>query len=333
MRSPPTSGRRRGTHRHGHRPPHFGGQRLCGFLCGKRLGACLTPNQHERAQRAMEEGWCGGEAHLIIRGIERHDHIRRATATSDATRHMSQRSERGMPHDGRMTRLFRPLPCEPSNYHRPGFRFAVHPADCAPPARAVGLFAKSCRSTRRRRDRAAAPAGIILSGGPSSVSEAGAPRCDPACFRRTCPVLGICYGMQLMTDALGGEVAPAPHREFGHATIQHRSRTRRCFARRPVELRVWASHGDFVKSAPRGLRGHRDERERAGRGDGGRGSQLLRAAVPPRSRAHRSRHRHPPQLRVRHLRLHRRLDDGVVRAGGDRNGSARRWGTGASSAA
>ena len=64
------------------------------------------------------------------------------------------------------------------------------------------------------------PVGIILSGGPTSVREDGAPRCDPAIFSASVPVLGICYGMQLMTDALGGEVAPAPHREFGLATIR-----------------------------------------------------------------------------------------------------------------
>jgi GMP synthase (glutamine-hydrolysing) len=64
------------------------------------------------------------------------------------------------------------------------------------------------------------PAGIILSGGPKSVSEDGAPRCDAGVFTAGVPVLGICYGMQLMTDMLGGEVAPAPHREFGLATIR-----------------------------------------------------------------------------------------------------------------
>jgi len=58
--------------------------------------------------------------------------------------------------------------------------------------------------------RARAPAGIILSGGPKSVSDPGAPRCDPALFTMGRPVLGICYGMQLMAHTLGGRVAPAP---------------------------------------------------------------------------------------------------------------------------
>jgi GMP synthase (glutamine-hydrolysing) len=96
------------------------------------------------------------------------------------------------------------------------------------------------------------PVGIILSGGPKSVSEPGAPRCDPAVVSAGVPVLGICYGMQLMTDILGGEVAPAPQREFGLATIAIESGAP-LFASIPGQLRVWASHGDFVKAAPAGF--------------------------------------------------------------------------------
>ncbi len=96
------------------------------------------------------------------------------------------------------------------------------------------------------------PVGIILSGGPKSVSETGAPRCDPGVVSVGVPVLGICYGMQLMTDILGGEVAPAPHREYGLATIKIEPGAP-LFAAIPSELRVWASHGDFVKIAPAGF--------------------------------------------------------------------------------
>ncbi len=101
---------------------------------------------------------------------------------------------------------------------------------------------------RRRK-----PVGIILSGGPKSVREAGAPRCDTAVYDTEVPLLGICYGMQLMTDALGGQVAPAPHREFGLATIRIEDDAP-LFASVPSELRVWASHGDFVQAAPTGFR-------------------------------------------------------------------------------
>ena len=100
--------------------------------------------------------------------------------------------------------------------------------------------------------RARQPAGIVLSGGPRSVSEPSAPRCEPAVFDAGVPVLGICYGMQLMTDALGGEVAPAPHREFGHAMIRIEEDAP-MLASIGSELRVWASHGDFVKAAPSGF--------------------------------------------------------------------------------
>src|SRR6476620_3849512 len=90
--------------------------------------------------------------------------------------------------------------------------------------------------------KARAPVGVILSGGPKSVSESGAPHCDYGVFSLGLPVLGICYGMQLMTHALGGQVAPAPHREFGLATISIAPRAP-LFATVPPTLRVWASHG------------------------------------------------------------------------------------------
>src|SRR5229473_6592699 len=61
------------------------------------------------------------------------------------------------------------------------------------------------------------PRGLILSGGPASVYGPGAPRCDPRLFDLNIPVLGICYGMQLACAALGGNVRPAPSREFGRA--------------------------------------------------------------------------------------------------------------------
>jgi len=96
------------------------------------------------------------------------------------------------------------------------------------------------------------PVGIILSGGPKSVREEGAPHCDTAVYEAGVPVLGICYGMQLMTHALGGDVAAAPHREFGLATI-HIEADAPLFASAPRDLRVWASHGDFVKAAPPGF--------------------------------------------------------------------------------
>ena len=68
----------------------------------------------------------------------------------------------------------------------------------------------------RRRD----PRGLILSGGPSSVYEAGAPRCDERLFELGLPILGICYGMQLACQALGGRVENAPAREYGRSSLR-----------------------------------------------------------------------------------------------------------------
>ena len=101
-------------------------------------------------------------------------------------------------------------------------------------------------------------AGIILSGGPSSVSDTGAPRCDAQVFDLGVPVLGICYGMQLMTDVLGGEVRRSGHREFGHAIVRLAGNgtatvPSRLFSDVPGELRVWASHGDDVAAVPPGF--------------------------------------------------------------------------------
>jgi GMP synthase (glutamine-hydrolysing) len=102
--------------------------------------------------------------------------------------------------------------------------------------------------------KARKPAGLILSGGPKSVSEEDAPHCDPRVLDLGVPTLGICYGMQLMTHFLGGAVARAPHREFGHAMVRvAEGSTPRLFRELPTELRVWASHGDFVATAPHGF--------------------------------------------------------------------------------
>ena len=103
--------------------------------------------------------------------------------------------------------------------------------------------------------RARQPSGIILSGGPRSVSDVGAPRCDRRVFELGAPVLGICYGMQLMTDALGGAVRRAGHREYGHAHVRvsRNGAAPRLFVEVPGELRVWASHGDDVATVPPGF--------------------------------------------------------------------------------
>jgi GMP synthase (glutamine-hydrolysing) len=93
------------------------------------------------------------------------------------------------------------------------------------------------------------PKGIILSGGPSSVYDANAPRCDPRLFELGVPVLGICYGMQLAAQLLGGDVKPAPSREYGRAHLKIKSDD--AFIRGlPDDTTVWMSHGDQIHDLP-----------------------------------------------------------------------------------
>jgi GMP synthase (glutamine-hydrolysing) len=93
------------------------------------------------------------------------------------------------------------------------------------------------------------PKGLILSGGPSSVYEAGAPRCDPRIFELGVPVLGICYGMQLGAQLLGGQVKSAKAREYGRAKL-HVSGDDALVRGLPPETTVWMSHGDQVHELP-----------------------------------------------------------------------------------
>jgi GMP synthase (glutamine-hydrolysing) len=89
------------------------------------------------------------------------------------------------------------------------------------------------------------PLGLILSGGPSSVYTEGAPKCDPDLFKLGIPVLGICYGMQLACEALGGQVASAPAREYGRAHCQI-LQANSLLEGMPERIEVWMSHGDQV---------------------------------------------------------------------------------------
>ncbi len=93
------------------------------------------------------------------------------------------------------------------------------------------------------------PAGIIMSGGPSSIDEPGAPKCDPGIFDLNVPVLGICYGMQLGSHMLGATIDRAESREYGRAkmTIE---RPNGLFEGLPSDMSVWMSHGDQVTSLP-----------------------------------------------------------------------------------
>ena len=97
------------------------------------------------------------------------------------------------------------------------------------------------------------PLAIILSGGPSSVYEAGSPHCDPRLFTLGVPVLAICYGMQLACEAVGGKVEPAPSREFGRAECRVLDPSDPLFQGVPGLSSVWMSHGDQVHDAGEGF--------------------------------------------------------------------------------
>ncbi|HEV7699716.1 MAG TPA: glutamine-hydrolyzing GMP synthase [Pyrinomonadaceae bacterium] len=98
------------------------------------------------------------------------------------------------------------------------------------------------------------PKGVILSGGPSSVTDDDAPRVTADFFERIdAPILGICYGMQLVAHDLGGAIEPAAAREYGHAKLKVLSGKTALFADLPFELDVWMSHGDHVTRLPDGF--------------------------------------------------------------------------------
>ncbi len=99
------------------------------------------------------------------------------------------------------------------------------------------------------------PAGIVLSGGPNSVYDPDAPKCDPAVLEQGVPVLGICYGMQWITRTLGGNVERAGRREYGRAQLNLESRASESllFKNIPTGSNVWNSHGDHVRALAPGF--------------------------------------------------------------------------------
>jgi GMP synthase (glutamine-hydrolysing) len=116
------------------------------------------------------------------------------------------------------------------------------------------------------------PAGIILSGGPSSVYDKDAPKCDPDVLQMAIPVLGICYGMQWVAKNLGGKVEPAERKEYGPAQLNVASGESHLFKNFPSSLKIWNSHGDNVHELPAGFHAT------------GKTSSAIAAAEDPRRR-------------------------------------------------
>ncbi|NEU32252.1 glutamine-hydrolyzing GMP synthase [bacterium LRH843] len=120
--------------------------------------------------------------------------------------------------------------------------------------RDLGVYSE-LRSSKITADEVKAlnPKGIIFSGGPNSAYGKGALTCDPGLFDLGVPILGICYGMQLMTQHFGGTVEAADSREYGKATIQIENESK-LFKKLPNEQTVWMSHGDLITAPPEGFR-------------------------------------------------------------------------------
>ena len=98
------------------------------------------------------------------------------------------------------------------------------------------------------------PKGVVLSGGPASVYEPGAPLAPEWVYSSGLPLLGICYGMQAMAHQLGGKVAPTGQREYGHAELHHGESSGPIFRDIPSPMSVWMSHGDNIAELPPGFR-------------------------------------------------------------------------------
>jgi GMP synthase (glutamine-hydrolysing) len=97
------------------------------------------------------------------------------------------------------------------------------------------------------------PKGFVLSGGPSSVYDPQAPLAPAYIYESHLPVLGICYGMQVLTKQLGGQVTPGIKREYGHAILHLSSQESPLFTDLPASMAVWMSHGDRIEVMPLGF--------------------------------------------------------------------------------
>lgn len=119
--------------------------------------------------------------------------------------------------------------------------------------RELGVFCEIVPGTAGcEQIRQKCPLGLIFSGGPRSVYERGAPRCEADILHLGVPILGICYGFQLLADMLGGRVRPSSRREYGHAHLRVMSHCP-LFEDLPESFSVWMSHGDEVYELPHGF--------------------------------------------------------------------------------
>lgn len=126
------------------------------------------------------------------------------------------------------------------------------PAALVPPQEALSAIEQQKPARHASAGVAGRPQGIILSGGPASVYDDGAPTIDPAIYELGIPILGICYGLQLTAHILDGKVT-AGKKEYGPATIRIKNYESRIIKGLPEKFTVWMSHGDEVVAVPKGV--------------------------------------------------------------------------------
>ena len=178
--------------------------------------------------------------------------------------------------------------------------------------------------------RSYSPLGIILSGGPCSVYDQDAPNTDRRVFDLGLPVLGICYGLQLMVHVLGGKVKAADKREYGHAEVEIKHDSH-LFHGVPKKLSVWMSHGDEAVDLPVGFHLTASSPNAVAAIENRRQEDVLRP-VPSRSPPHAIRHRHPAQFRSHNLRREANLDSAALHRCDHRRRANKQWAKAAPSA-
>ena len=142
--------------------------------------------------------------------------------------------------------------------------------------RDLGVYAE-VRASETPASELASAKGLIISGGPSSVYDPASPTVDPAIFSLGVPVLGICYGQQLMAHLLGGEVRKGDKGEYGLATLDLADASDALFGGLGGTQQIWMSHRDVVGRVPEGFSDRRAHRHLRGGGHGSARARVLRA--------------------------------------------------------
>jgi len=172
---------------------------------------------------------------------------------------------------------------------------------------------------------ALAPRGIILSGGPSSVYAKNAPLADRNIFALGVPVLGICYGVQLFAQFLGGKVEKGLKREYGKGVLTVKDASCTLFRNLPKMFQVWNSHGDKLTKLPRDFKSVAvTENSEYAAIENRR--EIFRPAISSRSRPHTAGEGNHFQFCPRHLWLWQKLDRCGITWNGPSRKSAPGWG-------